>query len=274
MRPVLFSVFMSMVSLTAAAAQSVAPIDTLFRAVGLPQVIEIMRQEGQGYGDTLEEDLFPGRGGVRWAATVEEIYNVDRMSEAVRIAFDSDLAAADLAPMISFFDSPLGQRIVELEVSARRAMLEPSVDEASREALADMIEADDPRLELLRAFSDANELIETNVTGAMNANYAFYTGLATGGAFNGTLTEEDILADVWSQEPTIRDDTEEWLFSYLAMAYQPLSDDDLQAYIAFSETDAGRALNLALFAAFDEMFVAVSLALGQAASEFFVGQEL
>ncbi len=274
MRRILLPVLLSLLCVTAAAAQSVAPIDTLFRAVGLPQVIEIMREEGQSYGDTLQQDLFPGRGGPRWDAMVAEIYEIERMKRTVRNRFDSELAAEDLAPMIEFFDTALGRRIVELEVSARRAMLEPSVDEASREALARMIEAEDPRLQLLRDFSDANELVDTNVTGAMNANYAFYTGLAQGGAFEGTVTEEDILADVWSQEPMIRDDTEEWLFAYLGMAYQPLSDAEIQAYIDFSETEPGQALNRALFVAFDEMFVAVSLALGQAASQFIAEQEL
>lgn len=274
MRRILLPVLLSLLCVTAAAAQSVAPIDTLFRAVGLPQVIEIMREEGQSYGDTLQQDLFPGRGGPRWDAMVAEIYEIERMKRTVRNRFDSELAAEDLAPMIEFFDTALGRRIVELEVSARRAMLEPSVDEASREALARMIEAEDPRLQLLRDFSDANELVDTNVTGAMNANYAFYTGLAQGGAFEGTVTEEDILADVWSQEPMICDDTEEWLFAYLGMAYQPLSDAEIQAYIDFSETEPGQALNRALFVAFDEMFVAVSLALGQAASQFIAEQEL
>ncbi len=274
MRTLLSVLFVPLFWAAAVAAQSVAPIDTLFRAVGLPDVLEIMREEGREYGATLEDDLFPGRGGPRWAAAVDTIYDLDRMQAGMRSAFDEALAAEDLAPMISFFTSDLGRRIVALEVSARRALLDKSVDAASRESLTDMIAAEDPRLELLRAFSDANELVETNVTGAMNANYAFYTGLATGGAFADGLTEEEILTDVWSQEAMIRDDTEEWLFSYLAMAYQPLSDTDLERYIAFSKTDAGQALNRGLFAAFDQMFVAVSLALGQAASQFIAEQEL
>lgn len=273
--PRLYLVLTFVVSLVSgAAAQGVGPVDVLFRAVGLPEIIAIMRDEGLAYGRDLEQDLFPDRGGARWVDEVENIYDEARMQATVRTRFDADLAAENLAPMISFFASERGKRIIQLEVSARQAMLDTSVDEAAKIALADMIKDGDPRLDLIREFSDANELVETNVVGAMNANYAFYTGLATGGAFGQDLTEEEILADVWSQETAIRDETEEWVFSYLAMAYQPLADEDLQAYVAFSKTASGMALNRAMFAAFDEMFVAISLALGQAASLFLVGEEL
>lgn len=270
----LLSGLFTMTLLGSATAQSSAPIDVLFRAMGIPELVVIMRQEGQIYGKELEQDLFPERGGARWAAIVDKIYDASRMEATVRNRFDSELAAEDLAPMIAFFTSERGQNIVGLEVSARRALLDESVEEASRTALATMIQDRDKRLDLIREFSDANELVETNVAGAMNANYAFYTGLATGGAFAEDMTEEDILADVWNQESGIRDDTEEWLYSYLALAYQPLADDDLNAYTAFSKTHPGTVLNRALFAAFDEMFVVVSLALGQGASQFLTGQEL
>ena len=58
------------------------------------------------------------------------------------------------------------------------------------------------------------------------------------------------------------------------MAYQPLADEDLEAYIAFSETDAGKQMNSALFEAFDGLFVDVSRDLGRASSRFMLRQEL
>jgi hypothetical protein len=58
------------------------------------------------------------------------------------------------------------------------------------------------------------------------------------------------------------------------MAYQPLSDEELDTYIAMARTDEGRALNRALFAAFDEVFTDISATLGLAASRFIVGQDI
>ena len=258
----------------AARAQSVAPIDTLFRALGLPEIIEIMRDEGLEYGTELQDDLLAGRGGADWRLTVSRIYDQQRMADTVRHRLDAELAMADLAPMIGFYISEQGRRIVALEVSARRALLDAGVEEASREALSAMISDDDPRLKLLEDFADAGELVELNVVGAMNSNYAFYTGLAEGGAFPGEMSEQDIVADIWGQEEMIRTDTEEWLFSYLALAYRPLSSEELSDYIEFMASPEGAKLNRAIFAAFDEMFVAVSLALGQSAAQLLSAQEL
>ena len=72
----------------------------------------------------------------------------------------------------------------------------------------------------------------------------------------------------------IRSDTETWVYSYLSMAYQPLADSDLEAYVALSETEAGRVLNRALFEGFDQMDVAISRALGTAAARFMAGEDI
>lgn len=256
-------------------AQSNAPIDILFRALGLPEIINVMRDEGLEYSESVQDQLLGGAGGERWDAATQKLYDLDRMNAVVRNRMDQALAAEDLAPMIRFFDSDNGRRIVGLEISARLALLDKSIEDASHESLMAMIEEDHPRLKLLTDFIDAGNLVDNNVTGAMNSNLAFYTGLATSKAGIGqNLAQADILADIWTQEPSIRLDTERWLYSYLNMAYQPLTDDELQVYTDFYQSPAGQALNHAIFVAFDEMFETINLGLGRAAAEFLGGQDL
>jgi hypothetical protein len=257
--------------LDAASTVDVAP---LFEALGLPEMIEIMREEGLDYGRTIATDLFTGRSGADWTATVGEIYDAGRMRAAVEAAMTSALADADLEPILDFFTSDTGRNIIGLEVSARRALLDDAVEEASKAAAA-IAQADaTPRFQQVDRFVTINDLVETNVVGALNSNYAFYVGLGDGGAFPQAMAEDQILADVWAQEGEIRQNTTEWVYSFLMMAYQPLSDEDMEAYIAFSETEAGQTLNRTMFAAFDEVFTDISLALGLAASRYMVGQEL
>lgn len=258
----------------AAWAQGAAAVDRLYRALGLPEIVAIMRDEGVAYGDELQDDLLGGHGDAAWQRTLVGIYDLDRMQAAVRDRLETELAGVDLAPMIAFFDTPRGRRIVALEVSARRALLDDGVEAASRDALAAMIAARDPRLTLLEEFAAAGDLVEMNVAGALNANLAFYAGLEEGGAFPGGVDAEEMLADIRGQEDMIRLDTGEWLFAYLAMAYRPLEDADLKSYIAFMQSDAGTALNLAIFAAFDEMFVTLSRALGQGAARYLAAEDL
>lgn len=249
-------------------------INDLAVALGLPEIIEVMREEGIDYGAELAKDMFPGRGGAEWRAVVDRIYDQDWMAETVWNGIAEGLSSTDLGPLMIYFTSPQGAQIISLEISARRALMDEAVEEASKEHLATLIAADDPRLDLIELYVVANDLLENNVVGSLNSNFAFYTGLAQSGTFDQNLTEDQILTDVWSQEADIRADTEEWLYSFLVMAYQPLEDADLEAYIAVSETPEGQDLNQAMFTAFDGMFEEVSRALGLAAAAFIVGEDL
>ena len=85
---------------------------------------------------------------------------------------------------------------------------------------------------------------------------------------------KDILADVWGQEEEIRTDTREWVFAFSLMAYQPLSDAELRAYVDLSATQAGRALNQALFDGFDRMYADIAYGLGLAAAQALEGEDL
>ena len=252
----------------------VATVDALFAALALPDLIDIMREEGLEYGRQINTDLFPGQGGAEWHATIATIYDSDRMQDEVRDALGQALSGEDVAPMLDFFQTEPGQSFVALEVSARRALLDEAVEEASKEIAAIEIADETPRYQIMTRFIEANDLIETNVVGAMNSNFAFYRGLLQGDALPGDLTETEILADVWAQEPEIRTNTTEWVYSFLLMAYEPLTDADIEAYIAFSQTGPGQSLNRAIFEAFDGVFEDVSERLGFAATRYMVGQAL
>jgi hypothetical protein len=255
-------------------AATAAEIERLFEALALPEMIGIMAEEGTEYGLQIAQDLIPGGISADWTQAVNAIYDTDRMEAEVQAAFTEAMTGVDIEPMLAFFEAEPGQTIISLEVSARRALLDDAVEEASKEMAAIAMADQTDRFGLIEEFVRVNDLIETNIVGALNSNFAFYTGLATGGAFGQTLTEDQILADVWSQEPQIRQNTTEWVYSFLLMAYQPLSDADVEAYIAFSETEAGKELNKAVFAAFDGMFEDISLALGAAAAAQMITQEL
>lgn len=257
-----------------AGAQQQDGFDRLYAALHMSDMLEIMREEGMSYGGEIEEEMFPEHGGARWSALVAKIYSTDRMTDVMQSQMRAALAETDLGPLLAFYDTGTGARITDLEVSARRALLAPDAEEASLEKLELLRDRDDPRLALVGRFIDVNGLVDFNVSGALNANYEFYFGLVDGGAFPFEMTEEQVLADVWSQEDEIRAETEDWLYSYLAMAYEPVSDADLTAYIDMSETAAGKALNQALFAAFDVLYRQISRDLGLAAAQMVAGEDI
>ncbi|MCA3442298.1 MAG: DUF2059 domain-containing protein [Rhodobacter sp.] len=270
---ILVAAFLCALPLRAASADPAALLTTL----RIPEMIAVMQDEGIAYGDELEEQLFPGAGGARWDQAVARVYDEPALLERFQSAFAANLAADPQAVdrIVGFFGTDRGQQILSLEIEARRALLDEAVEEAAAVAVDDMRARDDPRLALLERFATANDLIEQNVSSALNANFAFYQGMSDGGAFDDAqMTEAEMLADVWSQEPDIRAETEGWLYPFLALAYEPLSDADIEAYLAFSESQAGQAMNAALFAAFDKVFSDISRDLGRAVAEMLSGRDI
>jgi hypothetical protein len=253
-------------------AQSVARI---VEAMQFGPMLEVMHEEGIQYGEDLAVDLLGGQSD-RWSANVAAIYDLPKLEATFTAGFEARLMEApdDLAAIEGFFTSAQGQNIVTLEIEARRAMLDEAVEEAAKVLMQDMVADADPRLDLLQELVAAADLEEQNVVGAMNANFAFMQGMAAAGGPAAQMTEGEMLADVWGRESDVRASTREWLYSYFALAYQPLDDADLQAYTAFWESQAGKRTNAALFAAFDEVFTGISRDLGQAAALQMQGDDI
>lgn len=251
-----------------------AQFDALYDALGLPAVVEIMREEGVEYGGTLAESMLPGGGDARWPTVLDEIYDTQMMNASLQSEMAGALSGEDIDIILDFYTSDLGVKIIGLEVSARRALLDPAIEEASKEAATLQRLDDTPRSALATEFIVANNLIESNIAGSLNASYAFYMGLIDGGAVPAGVTPETAIEDVWAQEPLVREDTTDWVYSFVLMAYQPLTDDELQQLIAFSRTDAGEELTQALFFAFDGLFNDISRGLGLGLARFMATQEL
>lgn len=256
----------------AGVAQSPRATDPILDAMRIGTLLEIMAEESAAHGRELDQSMLEGRGGAGWQRTVAAIHDPEIWEARMRARVAEEMPEAQIAAVEAFVTSGQAQRIVDLELSARRALLDPEIEAASRDRLAVLRDRDAPLLERLERFVAANDLIDANVAGALNANLAFLDGLAEGEG--DAAPARDAIGDVWAQEPQIRAETEDWVFAYLALAFGPLPAEDLDAYIAFSETPAGQAFNSALFAAFDEMFVTTSRALGLALGRMLGAQDI
>lgn len=258
--------------LAAGLALADARMSVLVDVLQLSKAAAILSQEGQLQAGELDKDMLNGQGGPGWAAQVARIYAPDRMIEEVRAALTTELQGQQLEEVIAFYADDRGTRIIELENAARQAIQDPEVEEAARARFAALEGGDDPRLAVIAQFVDSGDMISRNVTSALNSNYQFLRGLVDGGAFE--MSQEDILKDAAEDIEGATRDTTEWLFGYLLLAYSPLSDADLDAYLAFSRTPAGEALNRALFAGFGRAYEDISYALGRAVALNLTAQDL
>jgi hypothetical protein len=243
-----------------------APVLELSGALKTAEVMRVVREEGIASGTELASDLPLGTGDPLWAAALSRIYNPAHMEAIFNQSFAQSLAAEGetLAAATAFFSSPVGERVLSLELAARKALQDKEVEAAAKRAYADLAEANPARQALIDEFVSVNDLVESNVMGALNANLAFLHGLADTGGETLAMSEADMLAHVSATEPEVRAEMVDWLFPFLTLAYQPLSDADLQAYIAFSKTPAGQRVNAAMFQAYDALFDEISRDLGRA----------
>ncbi|CAN0597107.1 unnamed protein product [Ectocarpus sp. 12 AP-2014] len=157
-----------------ASAASPDELDRLSAALRVSDLMEILSEEGRVQSGDLQADMFPGRATGAWSATSAAIYDVEDMRGVFRTRLDAELADTDIAPMLEYLESEEGTRIVQLEVDARRALMDESIEEAASDAFRDLQRDDEARVALLEAFVDANNLIDLNVSGALNSNLSFY----------------------------------------------------------------------------------------------------
>lgn len=249
-----------------------ARLSVLVDVLGLSQVAGILRDEGLDSAQDLNIEMLNGQGGAGWQVQVEAIYDPGRIVEAVRTALARELQGETLEQTVDFFASDLGGRIVALENSARVAIHDPDVEEAARKRYRDLQHGEDARLQMIRGLVADGDMVERNVTTAINSNFQFLRGLSDGDGLD--MTEDEMLDEVSGEVEVIRADTLSWLYGYLLMAYSPLTDAELQAYIDFGTTTAGQALNRALFDGFGAAYEDISYALGRAVALNAMATEL
>lgn len=270
--PVLLMLVAALLAGAPASAQRAPAMDRLFAALRVTDTMAIMRREGIDYGAGLGREMMPDTDLRGWQMRIARLYDTARMQAVVEDGLTRELTEVDLTPLLAFFESPLGARIVGLELSAREAFIDPDIEAAAKARHAAMAADGAPIIGQIDTLIADSDLVGRNVSGALNSNLMLYRGLIDGGAWK--MTEDEMLRDVWSQQEAVRRDGADWIGAYLLTAYRPLDADEIDRYIALWRTDAGRALNAALFAAFDHMYEEMSYLVGRSLAEHMRAQEL
>ncbi|MFK7877630.1 MAG: hypothetical protein AB8B71_17945 [Paracoccaceae bacterium] len=249
-----------------------AGFQRLTEVLDLDAYIEITRQEGLEELDALSRDMLGRPAGAAFIQQMTKVYDAARLRNVVRAALQERLTPDQITASLIFWDSETGAQIGDLELAARRAISDPDIETAARLA---WVQAEDTRPELVKKINTVtslNDLVERNVSGALNSNFRFYQGMADGNGLN--LSEAEMIAEVWGQETEIRIDTAAWLGAYQLLAYQPLPDAVLDDYILYWQTQTGQALNAALFDSFNLIYDEVSYATGRVIALNMGGQDL
>ena len=174
--------------------------------------------------------------------------------------------------VLDFFRSDLGRQISTLETSARTAISDSAVERIAIEIAKAAKNENSERYNLLEKNVAEMEFVEFNMTGAFSAQFAFLSELSK--LDNVTITNDEILAMLMENEAEMRTEIMDWLMGFSYMAYKPLSDEDLDVYLAFLNSSYGKELNNVLFGIFNMLSVKTSEGLANAIVAFYTARDL
>ena len=249
----------------------------LWQVLKLGDLMPVIRSEALAEAADMQESLFQRGGDGRWKQIVSGIHETRRLEVILRNGLQGAVAdeqAALIEEALAFYETSFGQRLVGLEISAREVLLETEAEIAARESYAHAASADLPRITQIDRLIAEADLIGSNVAGGMNAALAFARGFNEGGGYPTPRSEAQLLSDAWEREPVLQAETRRWMEVYLFTAYSSLSDAELERYIDFAGSSAGRALTDTLFGGFDRLFEWTSYEVGLAAAGQIQGRRL
>ncbi|MBK4215695.1 DUF2059 domain-containing protein [Paracoccus caeni] len=275
-----FCLCVALLIATPISAQPVSSEDLaarVWQVMEMEQMMPVLRDEALDEADDMAEMLFQRGGTGAWLDQVGAIHDPARMQDLFVTGMQEAIPTMDAALIgeaLDFYETALGKRIMALEVSARIAFMDEAVEADARATYQLAATVDAPRVAQIDRLIDGADLIDPNVAGGLNAAIAFSNGFNDGGGYPMPMTEDQILSDAWAQEAQVRQDTIDWLNSYLLMTYAPLSDAELDEFVSFAETGASQALAGLLFAGFDHAYRQTSYELGLAAAGQLGGRDL
>jgi hypothetical protein len=158
-----------------------------------------------------------------------------RMKETVEKHMQAQLSNNDVREAITWLDSPLGMRIMQLEQKS-------ATPEGYREMLktADQLVADPARVELIRKLDQAVKATETGVAMVINTQTAIIAALASSIEPEKRPTIEAIGSEVEKSREQIHSQVEAQMVLTLLYSYRGLTDTEIGQYLKFAESDAGK----------------------------------
>ncbi|WP_157935854.1 hypothetical protein [Paracoccus zhejiangensis] len=249
----------------------------LWQALRLDEMLVVMQDEALNQGDEMAEMLFEHGSDAGWRKRVSAIHDPRRLSGLLHTAVTKALAeepAGLTQTALDFLETPLGRQVVELELQARRAIIDQDTEDGAIAAFQHALDVEAPRLTTINRLIEGADLLEPTIAAALNEALAFSKGFGAEGGFQMPMTDAEMLEETWAQEPDIRAMIEEWLPAYLMLAYSPLSDEDLARYVDFGTSEAGKGLWSAVNGAYEQVYTAISREMGAAAALHIAGRQL
>lgn len=167
------------------------------------------------------------------------------------------LTDALLVREIVFLETDLGRRIVAMEAAASDPALDDVIEREGARIYRELVEADSPRVDLIRRAIDGTGLIDWGMATGMNLGYAMLTALA-----GDQMAEDQILTLINANMGGMRQELRKIGNGSVAYTYRSLTDEDLERYVREYESPEGQVVLKAFLEAYRVVLVERSRAFG------------
>lgn len=192
----------------------------------------------------------------------EKLFGADAVLSDVRDRMTGQVTPAHLDAVIEFYSSPLGKKLVAMEVAASGSESQTKIETEGAALYADIQSNNPRRLKSFDRIEKAIRMEDMMSSMIMNMTYAMISGMAGTSMLPQQLTDDQIAALVNQQIQASRGLVRQFLNNFFAYTYRDATNEDLQGYADFAETEAGRAFNAALVRAMIDAMVQRSRAFG------------
>ncbi|MDH3973225.1 MAG: hypothetical protein OEV42_03000 [Deltaproteobacteria bacterium] len=213
-------------------------------------------QSGQARGEALNKSIL----------ILGSAFYPGKLQVKIRKAFDIALGADEISDLLQWFDSPLGRAIVSIEtdvfsgasVERKKAMMNQLMQ--SRQGTV--------KMERMKRLEKATKATERAVNMALNMEIAM--SMAMLGAFKPSNDEalNALEKEALTQRPELEKSMEEKILSGFLYNYRLLKNNEIEKYIAFSESSYGRKFIETFHMAITESLTNAGREAGRAIGEY------
>lgn len=198
----------------------------------------------------------------------DQIYNsfsLKRFKNILISEMQSDLNAADIRKVIKWLDSPLGIKCTNLEDAASTA--EAFKEIQSYAAKLEKYPPDSNRLKLLQRWDSAIRGTEFLVELAISTQLATEVGILAALHTDQPLDVSKIRKEIEKSRPQIEEMMKAYMNVAMLYTYDSLADSELEEYILFANSKAGKKYHRVVFSGFQKAMVDASLKMGNSIKE-------
>jgi len=186
-------------------------------------------------------------------AVIKESFDPAVVTQDIKTYLANQLEDAEIRGILEWLESPLGELITDFEEKAST----PEAYEKIRAQFASLQE-DPGRVDLMRQLDRAIRATDSMVMMSENMQIAISMALMADLPKEEQMTQDQITYMVHKNRVQLKAAYKDQIIASFLYTYQDLSVEELNGYIGFAESEAGKKYHSAMMEAFNAAFVSAS----------------